>query len=499
MAESTRKSRMAIVEESVADTLQAPTTGTDYLALQNGFSLTPNFAVLENEELKGSIAQSKTITGLEEPEASLSHYMYNSGVVATAPEQNLLIKNVFGDEDIASTEYDVVSSTAGTGSAAATITVGGGEGATFQRGEALLIKDSTNGYTIRPIESIATDTLTLGFNLPGAPAATTLLGRAVCYTATDDLGSLSVWDYRGNSGAVQAMSGARVSEMTIEASAGEFLNSSFSMQGTSFYFNPIEITATTDSLDFDDGAPQSLTLPVGFYRDPIDAASALESAFNAASTDTFTVTYSNTTGLFTVTTDGASLDIDWATTANTLGAAFGFTADDTGALTYTSDVAIGLESPQTPVLDGSNPLVAKSNTVFLGDFADNVCFPAQTITVTVSKELANVLSFCADSGVAEKVIGSGGRTVTASISATLDRYDADKFKRFRTNETTRFMWNFGEKEGGNWVAGKCGCFYMPTCTISSFELTDNDGIVTVDMELTGFTVSGEAEVFLNFV
>ena len=41
MAEITRKSRMAIVEEVTEGTPVAPSAGTDYLSVQEGFSTSP--------------------------------------------------------------------------------------------------------------------------------------------------------------------------------------------------------------------------------------------------------------------------------------------------------------------------------------------------------------------------------------------------------------------------------------------------------------------------
>jgi hypothetical protein len=509
MAESTRKTRMAIVEESVENTLQAPSSGSDYLAVQDGLSLTPSFETLDNVELKGSIGKSKTILGNENPEGSIAHYLYSSGTEGVAPEMDLLIKGAFGAKSVASVEYDTVAaSTAGSASAAAIIKVNTGEGASFERGEALLIKDSANGYSIRPIESISGDDLTLGFNLSAAPASGVNLGKAVLYKPSDDgHPTLSVWDYRGNGAAVQAMAGTRVSEMTIEGSAGEFVNCNFSLAGVSFYFDPIEIASTDTKLDFtDDDGTFVATVAVGFYKDPHDMAAAIEAAMNAtASTQTYSVDYLDASGKFKIVGTGTVLSLLWntgANAANTIGDKIGFStaADDTGIAAttgYQSDSAIVLSSPQTPVLDGQDPLVAKSNSVFLGSFSDNVCFHPRSVNMSLANEVIDVPSICADSGIREKVVSS--REVSVEISATLDAYEAAKFRRFRANEETSFMWAFGPKSGGNYVAGKSGCLYIPKGTISSFELTDEDGVVALSMTLSAYTSSGEGEVFLSFV
>lgn len=490
MAQATRKSRMAIVEETTKGTLEAPSSGSDYIALQSGFTLTPSFEVLENAELKSSIGRSKSVLGLEQPNGSLSHYLIASGTEATRSEMDLLVEGALGTTVDAPTETTVSSATT------SDITVNSATG--LERGQSFLIKDGTNGYSIRPIESLSGSVATLGFNLSNAPASSVALGRPILYKPSDDFIGLSVWDYRGNGGAVQAMAGAQISEMTIEAEAGQPINSTFNFEGTSFRFNPVEITSSTNALDFtaDDGA-QSITITAKFYKDPHDAAQALEDAMNAATTDTITVTYSDSTGKFTVASDGSTFEVDWATTTDTLGAAFGFTADDTGSTSYESDNAYALASPQSPSLDGQDFYVAKDNQIFLGDADDNTCFKAQSVNFTLSNEIVNVNEFCPESGLAEKVVN--GRTVTVELTATLTAYDADQFKRFRQNDETRFFWAFGKKSGGNWLAGKCGSLYIPKCTISSFEVQDSDGIVTLAMTLSAYTESGEGEVFLNLL
>lgn len=500
MAEATRKTRMAVTEE-LAGLPVAPTSGSDYLAVQDGLNLQGGFEELESAELKAGLGASKSTLGPENPEASLSHYIYHSGVSGTPPEMHLLIKGAFGDSSIAVTEYNIVSATAGSLTLPATVTVGVGQGAFFERGEAVILK-FPSGSVIRNIESIAGDILTLSFNLANVTGLVgTGLGKAVLYKphADETPPSLTLWDYRGNGAAVQMISGTKVSEMSIEAEAGALINASFSFAGVEFFFDPIELTATSNVIDFTtDAGPVSATLSAKFYKHPHDAASALASAMTSvAGGQIISVVYSDTDGKFTASANGVVFDVDWATTVNTLGAKFGFTADDSGALSYVSDVAIGLASPQTPALDGQDPLVAKSNSVLLGEFYDNVCFPSQSINFTLSNEITDVREHCADSGVSVQV--NGPRSVSVEIRATLEKYNAQQFKRFQQNQTTKFAYAFGPKSGGSFVEGKSGVLYIPKCTISAFTLDDQDGIVVMNMTLKAFSQSGEGEVFFNFI
>jgi hypothetical protein len=503
MATQTKNSVMAIVRETTEGTPVAP-SGTSYIALQDGFSVEGAFEKLENAELTGSIGAAKSIQGFESPTASVSHYIRHSGVEGTEPNFGLLLEAAFGAKVVASTQYDTVAA-----STVSTIKVDTGEGVNFQRGQGLLIKDGTNGYKIRPILSVSGDDLTLGFKLPtgGAPASGVNLGKCVLYKpANTDHPTMSVWDYRGNGGAVQMMAGARVTELGIQASAGELINGTFSMAGIRFYFNPIEIAATDTKLDFlDNVTTRVATIQAKMYRDPIELADALASAMNSlGSANTFTVTYSSSTGKYTIASNGTTLSLLWSTganAANTIGDKLGYltAADDTGSLTYLSDNAQSLVAPHTPAFDNSNPLVAKDNQILLGDAsdADPACVSVSQISMSLTDEKTDILSICAESGKSGSLVTA--RSVTIDLVATLSTYDVEKFKRFRSSQTTSFMWAFGSKAGGNFEAGKSGYLYMPTAVIETHNLSDTDGIVSLEMTLKAFVQSGAGEVYLGFL
>lgn len=510
MAETTRKSVLAVLEEVTAGTPVLPSSGADFVALQDGFELTAAFETLENVELSPNVGSKAPILGLEAPTASISHYFRHSGVEATAPNYDKLIESAVGEKVAAHASERATDngSSAGTASVAAVLSLAAG-GSDFQRGKAVLIKDSVNGYSIRNAESIATNDLTLSFNLAAAPGTGVNTGRAVLYKPSDTPPSLTLPLYRGNGAALEVMAGSRVSEMSIEATAGELLNMSFSLEGTAYYFNPIEITASTDTLDFNNGSgPYVATVAAKLYKDPHELAQALQDAMNGtASADTYTVAYNDSganAGKFSITTDGTTLSLLWSTganTAQTIGSKLGFviSADDTGSTSYTSDNAQVWSAPYSPSSDSnSQPLVVKNSEVMIGDFDDYACSGAQSFTATIANTLQNVVDICAESGVAEKLLNQ--RVVTVDTVLTLRRHDADKFKKFRRGDDIRFCFNGGVKEGGNWVAGRCVNFYMPQAKISAYAVTDTDGIVTIEMTLTGYVpASGAGEVYINFV
>lgn len=509
MAESNRKSRLAIVEETTEGTLVLPTSASQYIALQDGFSLVPNFELVDNAELKSSIGVSAPIQGSENPTVELSHYMRHSHVEGTAPNFGQLLEAAFG-ETVAfsgSQRATTAASTAGTSSAAAVIKLAAG-GTDYERGKAVLIKDGTNNYSIRPVKSVATNDLTLGFNLAAAPASGISVGKPVFYKPNDVPPSLSYVLYRANGADVEAVAGAKISEFSMDATAGEALNSSFSAEGIKYFFNPVEITASTKYLDFLDNATTRVaTLTVKVYRDQYELAQAVQDAMNSlGSANTFTVTYNPSgasAGKYTIASNGATLTLKWNTgtnTANSIASKLGFStaADSSAALTYDSTTVASYASPQTPSLDAGQPLLVKNMEVMIGDFADYGCSGAQSFSFSMANEVVRVPDICSESGFSGTV--NNKRTVTCDAVLTLTKHDSEKFKNFRAGDTVSFGFNFGTKSGGNWEAGKCGNLYMPDCKITAYEVSDNDGIVVINLTVQAFVdTNGYGEVYLTFL
>lgn len=505
MAITTKKSVLAVKVEATEGTPVFPTAATDYIALQPDFDMDPAQDVLDNEELKSSIGASKPIIGLENPTTTLSHYLRHSGVEGQSPNYGEILKAAFGDEDVEGTEYDTVAAST------TTVTkVDAGEGAQFQRGQGLLFKHGSNPYEIRCVDSVSTDDLNNSFAVNNAPATSTNLGKAVTYSPVDDgHQTLTLTHYSGNGGAIQQMAGVRVSNAVFNFPAGELINATYTMDGVEYFFNPIEIEATDIYLDFtDDGGTFAAVIDAKTYKNPNELAAAITTAMNTVQTaETHSCVYNNSganKGKFTISTStSAVLSLLWNTggnAANTVGDKLGFSvaADDTGATTYDGDNAISFAAPQTPSYDSADPLAAKANEVLLGDQDDNVCFEASVVEATLGNEKRDILSVCARSGKSGSIIQA--RTATVTLTALLEQYDADRYDRFQKGTQTRFQYNFGTKSGGNWVAGKCGALYVPTATIISHKVTDDDGLQTLELELQAYVnENGDGEVYLTFV
>jgi hypothetical protein len=491
----TRNSVLAIKKETSEGVPQKPTLAADYVALQDDFQMQGGFNLLESAELKASIGTAKSVIGGEAPTASLSHYLRASGVEGQAPNYGLLLEASLGATSTAATEYDTIA-----GSTVEALKVGAGEGAQFERGEAVLIKDATNGYRIRCVDSVASDDLSLSFVTPVATPAGVNLGKCVLYKpANDSHPTLTLWHYLGQGGALQAMAGSRVTSASFDISAGELINASYSLEGVGFYFDPVEVLAGAEKVDFDIGAGTiTAAVPVKIYKTPIELADAVATSMSAAAGLAIACAYSSADGKFTVSKVAGTLAVDWLTGADSIGATLGFTADDTGALSYSSDVAIDFSSPQSPTFDDADPLAAKDNEVMIGLKSEFACFKASAVSMTIDTPKADIPSVCSASGIQGSIVQS--RSVTITVSALLEKYDAKQFERFRQNVDVKFQYSFGQKTGGNWTPGKAGCLYVPTATISSFAVSDADGLAQLDLELRAFVnSSGDGEAYVAFV
>ena len=223
---------------------------------------------------------------------------------------------------------------------------------------------------------------------------------------------------------------------------------------------------------------------------------------DALTTDNITVSYSSSTGKYTIESDGGTLSLLWNTgtnTANTVGTTIGFAvaADDTGSTSYDADNAMDWSAPYTPSYDSENFLVAKANELFVGSATDNACLASSAITVNFGKDPIDVRSICATSGKAATLFN--GREVTVDVEAYLTRNDISKWLAFKNNTTVKFMYNAGRKSASNWVAGSVVNLYSATAKIQNIRHEDVDGIFKLNFTLACFSSSGATDFYMNFL
>lgn len=496
----TRSTVFAIKEESTPGSILAPTAATNYIPLRSGFSMTPAVEELASDELlAGSLGSSKTYAGKENPTGSYPIYFKHSQVEGQAPNWGLLFKSAFGSEVVSASEY--LTAAACTTSL---IKLASG-GSSFAKGQALLIKDGTNGYSIRNVTSIATNDLSINYNLSSAPGTGLGTGKAIFYKpSTSNFPSFSAWLYMGNGAATQAIAGCRVNSITMNLNAGTFAEGTIEYSGTSYYFNPLTISASNHSIDFtDDGGTVAATLTHKTYKSPIDLAREIQTKMNAVALggDAITCSYSSTTGKFTIASAGTLFSILWNTGANTLtsvATTIGFTtaADSTLAVTYTSPNALTYTSPFVPDYDDSDNIVVKSAELFIGSATDNFCRKASNVSFSINTPTTDVTSICAETGLYEKVPSKREATLTATI--LLEAHEVALYDRFINNTGTQLMCNVGPKSNGNWIAGKCMNVYFGNASISSIKISGEE-FLSFEITAKGYVSSTLEDVYVNFI
>ncbi len=496
---ASRNSVLAIVPEVTQNLLRLPQSASDYVPLQSDFAIEAAFDEIENEEITASIGRAAPIQGGENPTSSLSFYLKGSGVEGTKPQWSDIAKSFFGSETTEGTQRSTTTS-----STTSIIKVTGAS-SLFVQGYGLLIKDPVNGYRVRVVHSVDTNDVTPSFDLPAAPGSGVGLGKPVFWSpANSGHQSLSVWQYAGNGGAVQAVAGAMVSDFSFSVTANEAINASCSLEGLSYFFDPIYIASTDAYFDWtDDDGTFAAAVEVGWYKDPHELAEALTAAIAAtATTETIVCEYNDSTGKFSISTSTSTvLTLEWntgANTANTIAEALGFSAaaDDSGATSYIADDVQDFSAPHTPSYDATQPLVAKNQEVMIGEQDEYACFNASSVEVSCTNTRRVIESICAESGRSGALINE--REVEISVTALLNQYDAKQMARFRKGDTIRFQFTGGNKSGGNWVAGTVCYAYGPQCKIAAISITDDDGLISLNMTLRPFVpATGGGEFYVG--
>lgn len=493
-----RASTYAIKKETTTGTYIAPTSGSDFVPLRPKNELSFNPEILTSDELLNDIGASKGSIGKQSVSGSHSAYLKHSGVEGQEPELGVLYESIFGSKAVAGTEYDTVSSSTTT-----VIKVNTGEGASFQVGQALLIKDSTNGYSIRNIASIVGDDLYLNFKLGSAPASGVNLGKCVLYVpASSGHPTFSVTKYLGSGHAIESGAGNTTTELSIKADANAFAEVDFSFEGTKYFYNAITVGSTNKYLDVTDASGTfAVSVPEKTYATPIELAEAIQLALNdAASSWVYTVSYDSSTGKFTISSDSATLSLLFGTgtnAANDIAQTIGFTATDkTGSTSYTSNNELSYVSGLTPSYDNSELIVMKGSELFIGSVTDNACICAQTVAITVSKTVEDVDCICEETGVLQKI--PTARSVEMTATAVLKKHDAQLLDALLNNDKVSAMLNAGPKSSGNWVPGKCFNFFLQNATVSSFK-TSGENFIAVEIGLKGYVTSSQKDAYLGFV
>lgn len=515
MAFATRSSVFAYVKEDVEGVLKDP-AAANFTAMREGANLVGAVETTTSDEIRNSIGASKSFVTKEAPVGSAPKYLKTSGQEGVAPDYAILIESCIGSLTVNSTEYSTTAgSTAGDSTTRAQLALTDTEGANFAVGQAVLVKDGSNGYAVRNIvskdESGDPDFLDMSFNFETAPGSGIGLGKAVYFEPKDTAQptySAHWFQSSSTDSAVHiAEAGCRTTSMTLEYPANDLASAQFEIAGIKFFQNPITISATNKYIDFTDSTGTVVAIiDEGVYQTPIDLANEIATKLTAASApsaaDTITCTFGNTTGLFTIESDGTVLSLLWNTgvnNANSIATTIGFdnAADDTGALTYTSDNAQTYEPSVTPVYDDSEPLVVRDNMLLLGSFDDYECFGGQSLTITVNTPKTDVNNWCAKSGVDESLILSRETTVTGTLK--FRKHDVERIYKLLNNETVQLSFTTGLKSAGNWVPGTITTVFLPEVSLTTENVADNDGYIVEEFEGTAIVGNDLQDIYINML
>lgn len=510
-AEVTRSTKICFVEETTENTYIAETAG-GFNEMYTGFSFEPMSETLNSQALSSSIDQSKPLVNKQAGQGSFTRALKHSGVEGTAPEHKVLLESAFGIETVNSTEYDTISgSTAGTSTARGKVVVDSGEGANFAIGQALLIKegiDSNSKNPVRSVYSISSDDLNLNFNTSSAASSGTELGKCVAYSMSVPETSFTAHLFQDDSGSAfhQAISGCRTTGITFDFPATNRATVAFNFEGLKFYHNPLTVGASNNKLNFNDGGPElTATLTNGTYQTPHALAREIQSKMDALTSDNITVSYSDSTGKFTIASDG-TLNLLWKTGTNGsdntdthVGTLIGFSdaADDTGSASYAADNSLSFDPSVTPSYDSSDDVLVRDCELMIGSFADISCIKASNAQITMNLSKNDVLSFCASNGLDSSILTD--RNVTFTASVIVSQYESSYFDKHLTNTGVQAQLTVGQKSAGNWTPGTVVSFWMPNILYTATPVAELNGYYVYNISGIAYEDGDYSPLYHNYL
>ncbi len=519
---NTRGKTAAVIEKDTESSLLKPTKGEEYVALQADFALTPAFETIENLEIKDDIMASKSVIGSETPSGTFSHYLTGSGVEGKIPEYHVFLHSSFGSYRNPILENGTEDETVA-GSTTTVINANNSGVLTFDKGEALLIKDDTNGWSIRPVRSqnVADKSYNLAFALEKAPGAGVKLGKAITYIP-QSAGQpvFDVWEYFSNNGGNQNIVNCRTVSVAIQADADANINATFGFEGTSYRLNQDFSTSFTTGTSMRSVVVQYgstptkllLTLASTLNRATgIAAATELQTKMRALSGptgwDDMTVTFKDDRFTFDVSANGSPFYFDFADSAThaTMDTFLGFSGQRSATATptssLTSDTFAGdrdYTSGIDPVYDSQDPAIARDQRLFVGDQFDSVCLDATSVSLSVNTPKTIIKSVCAPDGNFATLLTS--RDATLSVTALLQEDDQRFFRKFKNGDSVQFAFLGGKKRNQRWVPGNCFSLYGSEASINSFALGEADGVYSLTLDLLCYSPGdGSGSIFLSFL
>ena len=497
----TKSNVLSMVQEDTEGVLKQEQVNKDFIPLRAGYSMSGAINTVDSDEfIAGDIGASKSFTTDEAPTASIPIYLRGSGVEGQEPEIGKLFEGVLGSKNVSATEYDLIA-----GSTVSVLKVDTGEGNNFKKGQAVLVKDGVNGWSVRIVKSISSDDLTLNFDLPAAPAVGVKLGKAINYAPGLAHPSFSVHRYQSasaDSAFKDSMAGAKVNSLGLTFAANGLGEGTAEMTGLGYYWNPITVDASNNKIDFNDGSVRLATLSNKVYKTPIALAEEIALKMDAVATNTVTCSYDSSNGKFTIGVNTGTLTLLCDSGANkaadiyeTIG--FATTADKSGATEYTSDAAISFIPSVVPSYDTTDSVVIKGAQFLIGDRTKISCRKASNVDFSIETTVNRVPSVCSETGIDSTVATE--RAVSLSGTLILSKYEAELMDKFFNNSTTQVQFTAGAKSSAQWKVGETFSVALANASITAHTVAESDGYHVVNLEAKAFVNSDISDCYINFL
>ena len=211
--------------EVTAGLYVVPSSATDgYFEVSDGAAITASKEVLESDLISLYLGRAKGQHGMQDAGGSCAVEWKHSGTEGIEGNFAALIETALGAKSVAVAELVAIA-----GSTTTVINVA--DETSLEVGEFLLIKDATNGYSIRPIKSLATGAITVEPALLFAPPATTALGKCVLYKGANDSHKHGTFGlYHGNVNR-ERVGGCLVESLSIKIETGQIIKAEFALKG----------------------------------------------------------------------------------------------------------------------------------------------------------------------------------------------------------------------------------------------------------------------------
>lgn len=187
------------------------------------------------------------------------------------------------------------------------------------------------------------------------------------------------------------------------------------------------ITSANNKIDFNEGAGSLVATVTANEYTATTLCTEIKTRLDAAGGDTYTVTFSESTGKFTIESDGATFELEWntgANKANSIADTIGFddAADDTGDTEYTGD-NIAIHTSDRLVLDLGDASTDIDTFALFFDLMNDVSL-SDSATVTLKGHTANT--------------AAGWASPSASQAITIDTTAKNAFYQFGSTQTYRY-------------------------------------------------------------